>query len=131
MAAPQRRRIYYEKNKEICMSRPKTLALAVGAGAAVNFQSGWQQSQVGSVRQGELLTVSYDAQRLPACRAYHDGMPAWDLFAMVRFSPSGETARGTLLQHVGSQGVLDPPKSIPFSVRIPADATQAEMWFQN
>jgi hypothetical protein len=113
------------------MSAAKIAALTVDTGAVVNFQTNWRQTQVGFVRQGELLSIHYDPERLTACRGYHDGMPAWDLFGTVRFLPSGETARGNLIQHTGVRGVIDPPKSVPLNIRVPADATQAEMWFQN
>lgn len=113
------------------MSAVKTATLTVETGAALNFHSNWRQSQVGPIRQGELLTINYDPQRLTACRNYHNGMPAWDLSATVRFSPSGETITGNLVQHVGAHGVLDPPKPVPLAVRIPADAIGAELWFQN
>lgn len=113
------------------MSASKKAALTLDQGATLNFYTDWRQSQTGLIRQGELLTINYDPQRLPACRTYHDGMPAWDLWATVRFSPSGETTTGNLVQHVGPQGVFNPPRPIPLAVRVPADATDAEMWFQN
>ena len=113
------------------MSASKKTALVQDKGATLNFYADWQQSQAGLIRQGELLTIHYDPQRLTACRPYHDGMPAWDLWATVRFSPSGESTTGNLVEHVGPQGVLVPPKPVPLSVRIPADATDAEMWFEN
>jgi Family of unknown function (DUF6209) len=113
------------------MSAAKKAALTVDTSAALNFYTDWQQSQVGLIRQGELLTINYDPKRLSACRTYHNGMPAWDLLATVHFSPSGETITGNLVQHLGAQGVLDPPKPVPLAVRVPADAMGAEMWFQN
>src|SRR5436305_453081 len=113
------------------MSAAKTAAATVDAGTALNFRADWRQSQGGPIRQGELLTINYDPQRLTSCRNYHDGMPAWDLFATVRFSPSGETTSGNLIQHVGGHGVLDPPKPVPLTLRVPADATDTEMWFWN
>src|SRR5262249_27622690 len=109
----------------------KKATLAADAGATLNFYTDWRQSQTGAIRQGELLTINYDPQRLTVCRAYHNGMPAWDLWATVRFSPSGETTTGNLVQHVGPQGIFDPPKPVPVAVRVPADATGAERWFQN
>jgi len=113
------------------MPASKKAALTVDKGASLNFYTDWRQSQAGLIRQGEPLTINYDPQRLTACRTYHDGMPAWGLWATVRFSPSGETTTGSLVQHLGPQGVSDSPKAVPLVVRIPADATGAEMWFQN
>lgn len=111
------------------MSAPKTATFDTGG--VLDFQTEWRQSQTGSLRQGELLTIHYDPQRLTACRGYHNGVPAWDLLATVRFSPTGETARGFLVQHTGPAGILDPPQPVPFTTRIPPDAAEVEMWFQN
>jgi uncharacterized protein DUF6209 len=105
-------------------------APTVDTGAVLSFQTNWRQTRIGAIRQGELLTIHYDPQRLTICRAYHDGMPAWDIFGNVRFSPGGETSGKNLMQHIGSHGVLDPPQPVPLTVRIPADATDAEIWFQ-
>jgi hypothetical protein len=113
------------------MSASNKTALTVDQGAILSFYRDWQQSQAGFIRQGERLTINYAPERLTVCRTYHDGMPAWNLWATVRFSPSGETTTGNLVQHLGPQGVLDPPKPVPFAVQVPADATDAEMWFQN
>lgn len=113
------------------MSAPKTATSIVDTGAVLNFETDWRQSQTGILRQGEPLTIHYDPQRLTACRSYHNGMPAWDLLATVRFSPTGETARGFLLQHTGPNGILNPPQPIPFTTPCPPNATEAEMWFQN
>jgi Family of unknown function (DUF6209) len=110
------------------MSVTKTAPLS---GAALSFQSGWNQSQLGLIRQGELLTINYDPQRLPSCRGSHNGLPAWDLSATVRFSPSSEISGGSLIDRAAQRGSSDPPKSVPLTLRIPADATQAEMWFEN
>jgi Family of unknown function (DUF6209) len=113
------------------MSAAKMPKVGENTGAVLSFQTDWRQSQLGPIRQSELLTINYDPQRLPNCRGYHGGIPAWDLFTTLRFSPSGETTSGLLLQHTGRDGVLDPPRAIPFSLRVPADATGAEVWFHN
>lgn len=100
----------------------------------IEFQAGGRQTQSDFVRQGQPLTIKYDPQRTTGCRGHHDGMPAWDIFANVRFAPSGEVFQGPLVQHYnpeGSGGIFDPPRPIPFAVNVPADATEAEIWFLN
>ena len=99
--------------------------------AIVNFEAGWRQTQSGLIRQGEVLTVHYDPQRLTACRGTYSGLTGWDLIANVRFLPSGETVSKSLIDHSNPRGVPDPPTILPLQVPVPADATQAEMWFQN
>jgi hypothetical protein len=60
-------------------------------------------------------------------------LPAWFLFGHVRFSPSGQTREGALVEHFdGLSGrVLDPPRAVPLDVPVPLDATGVELWFQN
>lgn len=112
------------------MSATKAAA-AENAGAVLNFEAGWRQTQSGLIRQGEVLTVKYDPERLTACRGTYRGGTIWDLFANVRFFPSGETIRESFIDHSSPHGVPDTPKIVPVEIRIPADASDAEIWFQN
>jgi hypothetical protein len=99
--------------------------------ATVNFEPGWRQTQSDLIRQGDALTIHYDSQRLTACRGTYSGLTGWDLIANVRFLPSGETISKSLIDRSSPRGVPDPPEIVPLQVHVPADATQAEMWFQN
>jgi Family of unknown function (DUF6209) len=105
------------------------------AAASLRFSPGWRQSVEGQLCQGGALRVDYDPSRLIACRRYHGGMPAWDLWGEVRFHPSGERVRADLVAHTangpGPPRVLDPPEPRALEVRVPLDATQAELWFSN
>ncbi len=102
--------------------------------ATMEFQGDGRVALNELIRQGEQLTIKYDPQRTTGCRGYHGGMPAWDIFGSVRFHPGGEIMSGNLVQHYssGSGGkIFDPPLPVPLTVTVPADATQAEMWFLN
>lgn len=105
-----------------------------GASSTVEFQSNGRLAQSDLIQQSGQLTIQYDPQRTTGCRGYHGGMPSWDIFANVRFLPSGEVYTGPLVQHYnpgGSGPIFDPPRPIPFAVAVPADATEAQMWFLN
>lgn len=108
--------------------------MATERATTIDFQANGRQVQSDFIRQGQQLTINYDPQRITGCRGYHDGMPAWDIFANVRFTPSGETFSGPQVQHYsqeGGGGIFDPPRPIPFTVNVPADSTQTEIWFLN
>jgi Family of unknown function (DUF6209) len=113
------------------MSATKGAPVAIDNGAVLSFQTGWRQNLVGFIRQGELLSIHYDPERLTSCRGSYNGGPSWDLSATVRFSPSGEISSGGLIERGRAGASPDSPRPVPFTVRIPADATQAELWFQN
>lgn len=86
--------------------------------AQLEFSAGFRSTQQGALIQGGLATLRYDAQRLPACRGTHNGFPAWEVEAAVRFLPGGEVLRGFLRER-------------PFTFEVPATATRAEVWFRN
>jgi hypothetical protein len=113
---------------------PVTTAPPPPEAATLLFLPSWQEAQVGDIAQGGQLTIQYDQGRLFGCQAYHDGMPAWDSGATIRFHPSGQVVGGPLVAHLagsgGNQQVLDPPASIPVDVAIPLDATRVELWFE-
>jgi len=100
----------------------------------IEFQANGQQVQNDFIRQGQRLTINCDPQRTTACRGYHDAMRRGTFFVNVRFTPSGETFSGPLVQHYNQEtnsGIFDPPRPIPFTVNVPADSTQTEIWFLN
>jgi len=108
-----------------------TKRAAANEAAIVNFETAWQETQSGLIRQGEVLTIHYDPQRLTACRGTYSGLTGWDLIANVRFFPSGETISKSFIDHSNPRGVADPPEIQPLHVNIPADAMRVEVWFQN
>lgn len=100
-------------------------------GALLHFQAGWQETLMGDIAQGEPLTIHYDPKRLPVCRSGKYGTPIWWIQAEVRFYPSGETYVGPLVGRPVDAGWSDPLAPVPFTVPVPVDATQVEMWFHN
>ena len=101
--------------------------------ATLSFFVGWCEELHGDLAQGGRLTIEYDPERTPICRRYHGGLPSWDLWGNVRFHPSGQLFSGNLVLHLeGSPPrVIVPPGPILLVVPVPADATQAELWFHN
>ena len=100
--------------------------------ATVQFLTGWTQAQHGALVAGGKLVIDYDPNRLTTCRNTHNGAPAWDLLAHVRFSPSGQQFDGTVRGFDAPAGVPQGPGiAVPFEVTIPAGATRADVWFEN
>jgi hypothetical protein len=100
--------------------------------ATLEFQAGWTQAQHGALVAGGKLVVDYDLNRLTACRNSHNGFPAWDLKAHVRFTPGGQLADGTVRGFDAPTGTPQGPGiKVPLEVTIPAGATRAELWFEN
>ena len=100
--------------------------------ATVQFLGGWRQAQHGALVGGGKLVVEYDLGRLPDCRGTHNGYPAWDTRAFVRFSPGGQLVDGTVRGFDTTGGTPHGDGlPVPFETAIPAGATRAEVWFQN
>jgi hypothetical protein len=100
---------------------------------ALDFQSGWRTVQRGVVVAGEPLVITYAIDRLTTCRGTHNGFPAWDLRAFVRFQPSGAVVEGTVRGFDAPNGVPSNAgaKSVPFEVNVPSGTTSMEVWFKN
>lgn len=112
---------------------------AVGDGSAcapvvgrISLFGNWDEHQSGIVRQGGYLALSYDLGRLPKCRGIKDGQPAWDTVAHVRFLPSGQHVSGSVANLPLGQGSgSSPPQVGELVTQVPADATEAQLWFRN
>lgn len=100
---------------------------------ALDFQTGWRTQQRGVVVAGEPVTITYALERLTTCRGTHNGYPAWDLRAFVRFVPSGTVVEGTVRGFDAPNGVPSNAgaKSVPFEVNVPSGTTALEVWFKN
>jgi hypothetical protein len=110
---------------------PEEAACAPVVGT-LGFQEGWQQSVGGALHAGGWLVVNYDLDRLPDCRGTHNGYPAWDTVASVRFLPGGQLVEGSVRDFVTTNGT---PTTVAteraLEVRVPTDATAVELWFHN
>ncbi len=99
--------------------------------ASLDFQSGWRTEQHGALIAGGTATLTYAIDRLPNCRGTHNGYPAWDIRASVRFLPSGQVAEGTVRGFDGPTPNNSTAHGIALSVNIPRGSTRAEVWFSN
>ncbi|MBW2732126.1 MAG: hypothetical protein JRH20_07005 [Deltaproteobacteria bacterium] len=96
------------------------------------FLPNWDEYRQGDLRQGGYLTMNYDLNRLPQCRGTHNGYPAWDTRAYVRFSPGGEVIEGSVRAFENHQGVpTNVAHATSLAVKVPEDATSVEIWFKN
>lgn len=100
---------------------------------ALDFQSGFRTQQRGALVAGQSVTLTYALDRLTTCRGTHNGYPAWDLRAFVRFNPSGTVVDGTVRGFDAPNGVPSNAgaKSVPFELTIPSGTTSLEVWFKN
>lgn len=100
---------------------------------ALDFQAGFRTQQRGALVAGQPVTLTYSLDRLPTCRGTHNGYPAWDVTAFVRFSPSGSVVEGTVRGFESLYGVPSNAgaKSVPLAVAIPPGTTSLEVWFRN
>jgi len=98
----------------------------------LSFFDNWDEHIAGTLRQGGWLEVRYDIDRLPQCRGTHNGHPAWDVVANVRFLPGGQLVTGSVRRLGNANGrPTNDAVDLPFVVRIPEDATSVELWFRN
>ncbi|MCA9521613.1 MAG: hypothetical protein KC609_11600 [Myxococcales bacterium] len=98
----------------------------------LEFLESWHHHSTGLLRQGGYLHLSYDIDRLPDCRGTHNGHPAWDIVAHLRFLPGGEERSGSVRELVSVNGVpTNQATDRPFVTRIPDDASAVEIWFEN
>jgi hypothetical protein len=100
---------------------------------SLDFQSGFRTVQKGALVAGQPVQLSYAIDRLTTCRGTHNGFPAWDLVANVKFNPSGTIVSGTVRGFDAPNGVPSNAgaKSVPLNVNIPTGTTSLEIWFKN
>jgi hypothetical protein len=100
---------------------------------SLDFQSGFRTVQQGALVAGQPVQLTYALDRLPTCRGTHNGFPAWDLVAHVKFNPSGAVVSGTVRGFDAPNGVPSNAgaKSVPLAVNVPAGTTSLEVWFRN
>lgn len=100
--------------------------------AKLDFVPG-SQSQQGALIAGGSGVLSYSLERLSTCRGTHNGHPAWDLTAFIRFSPGGETVSGSVRGFNAPGGTPSNASAVsaPFTFAIPRTARSAEVWFRN
>jgi len=96
------------------------------------FGDNWEEHNHGLLREGGYLVVQYDIDRLPECRGTHNGYPAWDTIANLRFLPGGELVTGSVRDFVSNMGTpTNEAFDVQLEVTIPMGATEVELWFRN
>ncbi|HEY3447646.1 MAG TPA: DUF6209 family protein [Myxococcales bacterium] len=105
--------------------------IPVRDGATVRFTASGVET-AGAIAAGSPLTVDYALERLPNCRGTHNGFPAWDLLANVRFLPSGQVVEGSVRAFVNNYGTpTSQAYAVPFTTDVPAGTNRVEIWFRN
>ncbi len=98
--------------------------------AVLRFQPNWLQVQQGALIRGGELEVDFAPDRLTHCRRTWRGAEIWEIEAFVRFHPRGEITHGSVLGPIRARGGMTVAHSpVPFTVKIPQDTTQIEIWF--
>ncbi len=95
--------------------------------------AGWQTIQHGALVPNGKAVINYDLTRLSQCRGTHNGYPAFDITAVVRFSPGGQQFEQSVRTFDSPGGVpnFSTLRSQPFELTVPSNATGAQMWFIN
>jgi hypothetical protein len=86
----------------------------------------------GPITPKSKVTINYDLDRLPSCRGTHNGYPAWDTVATVRFLPGGATLTRSVRELISNQGYpTNQARSLPLAFDIPPGTDSLEIWFEN
>ena len=100
--------------------------------ATLRFPETGAPELTGRLVAGGLLTVEYEPGRMTTCRDTHNGYPAWDLRAFVKFNPSGVVLDQSVRSFVTNNGTPTTTAfALPADFAIPADTTGVELWFWN
>jgi len=101
--------------------------------ARLQFLTGWQTMQNGSIKQGGLLIIEYDPWCLPNLRREIRDAIFWRIEAFVRFHPGGQLYTGSVLEGIPweGRGPVRDHRPKPFEVVVPKDSTQVELWFRS
>jgi hypothetical protein len=99
----------------------------------ISFLGTWQNLVNGGALHADgWLGIDYSLDRLPECRGTHNGFPAWDIVANVRFIPGGQVTTGSVRQLQTQNGTpTNDALPLELDVKIPSDATAVEIWFHN
>lgn len=106
-----------------------TVCAAPAMPAQLDFTPG-QVQQRGALIAGGKGVIRYTLDRITTCRGTHNGYPAWDIVAYVKFFPGGQLVSGSVKGNF-TQGNSSNVVSVPYTFDVPADATRAEVWFNN
>lgn len=88
----------------------------------LTFNADWSHSASGPVTSGGKATIRYDVSRLPNCRAWYRGYPAWDILAY--YAVDGGPARSVPVTKL--EGTTRLPVDVTIDVPIGKDLA---VWF--
>ncbi|MBN1948055.1 MAG: hypothetical protein JW797_20470 [Bradymonadales bacterium] len=100
--------------------------------AVLTFTADGRILQGGRLVAGGTLQIDYELDRLNQCRGTHNGYPAWNIWAYVKFTPGDQIHEASVRAFESYYGTPT-NTSFPISAHfdIPQDATSAEIWFYN
>ena len=99
---------------------------AEAAGPTITFASDFTSSVSAPLVAGRSITIDYDLERLPACRARYAGASAWSVFAVARFLPMNVVQQVVLSDHS-----VSPSAKKLATLNAPEGATELVIYFQN
>ena len=94
-----------------------------GGAATVTFADDWSMVASGPIHAGDVLTVSYDLDRLSTCRGTMYGNPAWNIAGYYAVD-GGEAESFEVTRVVGDDRV-----SVPAEIEVPA-GREIAFWFE-
>lgn len=89
--------------------------------ASAEFGADWSFNLTGQARQGNSLSIVYDAARLPSCRGRRYGMESWNILAHYRYASGHE---GYVPVFLGGAPV---PGGASLDLR---EAGELQVWFE-
>jgi hypothetical protein len=99
--------------------------------ATINFAGNWTQAVSGQLKAGGGVTLTYDPARAQI-RHTHNGFPAWGIDGFVKFLPSAAVVQSPVIQFQTYNGMTtNNPLPKPWTLAIPSDTRQLEIWFRN
>jgi hypothetical protein len=102
----------------------------------ITFTKDFRQLVHGDLRPGSVVTLVYDADRLPAERSEADGRKAWTIRAYYRFSEQGQIGKIDLWSETGEvltkrSTEVGEGTMMTGRITIPASAEFLTIWFLN
>jgi len=94
----------------------------------VTFTGYWTETLSAPIVQGRKLRLRYDGARLPNCRGWKYGMPAWSLLVYVSFDLAGPATYYPVFEKSPVTGDMQPVEPV---LDVPADATDVWFWATN
>lgn len=96
--------------------------------ATLSFTPYWTETLSGPIVAGQKLRLRYDGDRLPNCRGWKYGVPAWSLLLYYSFDLAGPPAYVPMFEKSPVAGDLEPVEPV---LDVPAGATDVWFWAIN